>query len=281
MALPPEPTARRRTRPGARARRLASRVLTVAVVAGAAAWAVFLRPPFLGGETTYAIVSGTSMEPTLHAGDLVVARRRGAYRVGDVVVYAVRPEGAATDKLIVHRIVGGSASEGYVLQGDNRGRRDAWRPTPDDVRGRLALRIPALGVVLTRLQQPRFLTAAIAGVLVFLLVTAVAGDPRRGRRRAGGEPDPGDERLTPPLSAAVRTAPATAAPSPSPSSGGYLVLARAAEAYALVERSGEPPAPGGLIVLDGRLFEVSGAALSPLPSDPRLCVLADRLAKLP
>ena len=59
------------------------------------------------------------------------------------------------------------------------------------------------------------------------------------------------------------------------------MLARAAEAYALVERSGEPPAPGGLIVLDGRLFEVSGAALSPLPSDPRLCVLADRLAKLP
>lgn len=241
------------------------------VVAGVAAWVALLRPAFLGGDTSYVIVSGTSMEPTLHAGDLVLARRHAAYEPGDVIVYGVRPEGATADKLIIHRVVGGSASSGYVTQGDNRDRRDAWRPTGGDVRGALAVRVPAVGAVLSRLQQPRFLTAAIAGALVFLLVTAVA-EPGRGRRRRSAEAVD---------LAAVAPAPSADAPPTPPATAGFLVLARAGDGYALVEKEGDPPGPGGLLVLDGRIFEVAGAALSPLPSDTRLCVLADRLAKVP
>lgn len=255
-----------------RARRLASASLTLSVLVGLAAWAVFLRPTFLGGDTTYVIVSGTSMEPTLRAGDLVLARRRTAYAVGDVVVYGARPEGAAADKLIIHRIVGGSARDGYVLRGDNRDRRDVWRPRSGDVRGALVIGIPAVGAVLAKLQEPRFLTAALAGVLVFLVVTALAGEPRHRRRRLdGGEPE------SPPT--VLPAHPSAALPVPDRAPGGFLVLARAAEGYALVEREGDPPGPGELIVLDGRLFEISGAALSPLLSDRRLCLIADRLAK--
>lgn len=253
-----------------RARKALSRALTVLVVAGVAAWVVLLRPGFLGGDTTYVIVSGTSMEPALRAGDLVLARRHAAYGVGDVIVYGVRPEGATTDKLVIHRVVGGSATEGYVTRGDNRDRRDAWRPTDGDVRGALVVRVPAVGAVLSRLQQPRFLTATIAGVLVFLLVTAVA-EPGRARRRRSAET----------VDLAVPPAPVGDTPPAPPATPGFLVLARAGDGYALVEKEGSPPGPGGLLVLDGRIFEVSGAALSPLPSDTRLCVLADRLAKLP
>ena len=39
----------------------------------AAAWAV-LAPPELGGSTRYVILDGSSMAPSLHAGDLAVIR---------------------------------------------------------------------------------------------------------------------------------------------------------------------------------------------------------------
>jgi len=52
----------------------------------AALWLV-LAPTQLGGPASYASISGGSMEPRLHQGDLVVVRRADAYRVGDVVAY--------------------------------------------------------------------------------------------------------------------------------------------------------------------------------------------------
>jgi hypothetical protein len=43
--------------------------------------------------------------------------------------------------------------------------------------------------------------------------------------------------------------------------------------YGLVEREGDPPAPGTLVDLDenGARFEVVKIAPSPLPQDDRLC----------
>jgi hypothetical protein len=43
--------------------------------------------------------------------------------------------------------------------------------------------------------------------------------------------------------------------------------------------SPEAPAEATVGVLDGRLFEVWDAALSPIPSDRRLCLVADPLRK--
>ena len=76
--------------------------------------------------TTY----GTSMEPTLHAGDLVVVRPQDDYRVGDVVAY--RSEQLGT--IVLHRII---AREGdrYVFKGDNNSWIDEERPTADDLIG--------------------------------------------------------------------------------------------------------------------------------------------------
>lgn len=50
-------------------------------VAVAAAW-VLLAPSAFGGQTSYVIVAGASMEPTLHQGDLVLARRAPSYEIG-------------------------------------------------------------------------------------------------------------------------------------------------------------------------------------------------------
>ena len=69
---------------------------------------------------------------------------------------------AGRTALIIHRIVGGSARDCYVLCGDNRDRRDVWCPISSDVRGALVIGIPAVGAVLSKLRERRFLTAALA-----------------------------------------------------------------------------------------------------------------------
>lgn len=117
---------------------------------GSAAWvavalvvAWLLWPTSLGGRTTLTIVSGASMEPTYRTGDLVVARR-GPVEVGDVVVYVPPDVGGAR---VIHRVVGGDGTDGWVLQGDGNDFLDPWRPTEDDVLGRAVLHVPGVGRV--------------------------------------------------------------------------------------------------------------------------------------
>lgn len=154
-------------------RAVASVLITLALIA---AWFAFLRPEFLGGPTAYVLVSGESMEPTYHDGDFVIARRRAAYEKGDVVVYRV-PEGhVGAGGLIIHRIIGGSAREGYILQGDNRTTPDLWRPQPADIAGTPMFTIPNAGEVVPYLRSP-FVVAAFAGYMAFLFVYSGRKDP--------------------------------------------------------------------------------------------------------
>jgi hypothetical protein len=55
--------------------------------------------------------------------------------------------------------------------------------------------------------------------------------------------------------------------------GKYLLFVSRPTGYELIEREGEPPAPGSEIELDdgGGGFVVSKVAASPLPQDDRLC----------
>ena len=145
-----------------------------------AAWAIFLRPAFLGGPVTYVIVAGHSMEPTLHTGDLVVARRQRTYRRGDVIAYRITKNQAGAGTLVVHRIVGGSSRVGYMTRGDNRRYRDPWRPKPDDIAGKMSLHARRLGMipVFSHTTLGMTLIAALAGFLVLL-----GGASTRTRKR--------------------------------------------------------------------------------------------------
>jgi len=147
--------------------RVAGWALVVAVVA---AWVIFLRPGFLGGPATYVIVAGHSMEPNLHSGDVVVARRQRTYRRGDVVAYRIMEDQAGAGALIIHRIVGGSAHDGFMTRGDNRNYRDPWRPKPVDIAGRMEVHVPRLGMlpIFSHTIAGMALIAALAGLLVFL-----------------------------------------------------------------------------------------------------------------
>jgi len=157
-------------------------LLELAVLALVVAWFFLFRPQFLGGPAAYIIVSGDSMLPTLRHGDLVIVRRQDAYAPGDIVAYRVPQGEPGAGHIIIHRIVGGSAQEGYVTQGDNHAIPDTWRPTVDDVVGKLWLRVPGVGKTLGLFRSPLLMAAAAAALTAALVLTTT---PHRGRKEEG------------------------------------------------------------------------------------------------
>jgi len=135
-------------------------------------------PRTLGGRTGYVMVRGISMKPTYHAGDLVVTRARAGYRAGDIVAYQVPAGQLGAGILVIHRITGGSAREGYTVQGDNNPAPDDWRPRSGDILGRAVLRVPRAGAVLATLHAPLPL-AALAAAMVFAMLFLPAQRTRR------------------------------------------------------------------------------------------------------
>lgn len=133
-----EPAERARTIVAARLRRgwqFLGTISTFALLAALVVGAFLFWPERFGGRATLVMVSGNSMEPTLRHRDLVFAHRSEEHRVGDVIVYAI-PEGLpGAGAFVIHRVIGGDGTIGYVTQGDNRNSPDPWRPTDDDVVG--------------------------------------------------------------------------------------------------------------------------------------------------
>lgn len=155
-------------------RNLKSAVILLALALVGAGWFMF-APPQLGGKTGYVIVSGSSMNPLLHEGDLVLLRDTGdAVHVGDVVAYRSAHLGGRT---VLHRVI---ALEGdsFALQGDNNDFIDPDRPTIADMQGGLWLTVPRLGGALAALQEPRW-AALVAALVAFFIF----GGDRVVRRR--------------------------------------------------------------------------------------------------
>lgn len=141
----------------------------VALVSVLFGWFLLMAPTAVGGPGTYVMISGTSMEPGLHTGDLVIAREADRYGVGDTVAYKV-PEGdPGAGQLVIHRIVGGSATEGWILQGDNRDDPDFWRPTNEDIVGKRWLLVPRAAQVILWFRTPLGM-ATLAGLAAFSVV---------------------------------------------------------------------------------------------------------------
>jgi len=157
------------------------------LVAMCLTWVLLLRPGFLGGPASYIMVSGVSMEPTLRSGDLVVVRKQESYTTGDLVAFDVK------GGVVIHRIVGGSAEEGFVVQGDNKRRPDSWRPRAEQVRGSMWFRAPGGGRAIAFLRQPLVLAALLAGLGTFSL-WRVLWPPEPKRRPLDGRMVPAKRR---------------------------------------------------------------------------------------
>ncbi len=137
------------------------------------AW-LLLAPPALGGKTSIVITSGNSMEPKIHQGDLVLARQRSAYGVGDVVLFYSPVLG----RHVLHRIVAVDGDR-FVTKGDHNGYRDPERVLRSRVQGEAALLFPGLGKPITWLRSPQ----NAAFVLFLLVFLSLAGGREVTRRR--------------------------------------------------------------------------------------------------
>lgn len=155
------------------------------VIAGvsllAALWFFALGPRQLGGPVTYIVTSGNSMEPGIHAGDLVLARESADYDVGDVVAY----DSPDVKKTVLHRVVD-REGDAFVLQGDNNDWIDSHTPTRQEVYGRQWIHVPGAGKVVEWLRSPIGL-AAVAGLVMLALYGGSRTTGRSGRwSRSGG-----------------------------------------------------------------------------------------------
>lgn len=125
----------------------------------------YIWPTTLGGKTSFVVVSGSSMEPTYFGGDLVIARSMEP-SVGDVIVYAPDSLGGSQ---IVHRIIGGNAEDGWVMQGDNNDFIDPFEPTANEVRGVVLVHYSDIGRVTALMLNPLFWAAfLLAGMVLFI-----------------------------------------------------------------------------------------------------------------
>src|SRR5437763_12887947 len=131
------------------------------------------------------MVRGVSMEPTYHTGDLVIARAQPSYSVGDIVAYKVPQGDVGAGLTVIHRIVGGSAGSGYVIQGDNNPAPDDWHPKLANIEGKAWVLIPRGGQLLAFLHAPIPLAALAASVAVSMIVYGKGGSAPARRRRRG------------------------------------------------------------------------------------------------
>ncbi|HET8895408.1 MAG TPA: DUF5305 family protein, partial [Gaiellaceae bacterium] len=118
-----------------------------------------------------------------HGGDLaLVDTEVNNYRVGQIVAYRNPQLG----RVVLHRIVAESGN-GYLLKGDNNDFVDFYRPSRNDLIGRLWLRVPLMGGVLLWLLKP--FHVGIVGLLLGLVLVG-GGSARRPRRRARDDHTP-------------------------------------------------------------------------------------------
>lgn len=130
-------------------------------------------------------VTGTSMLPTLEAGDLVVIENAPASSVqtGDVIVYS--PPCASSDFSVIHRVIGFSGG-GFITKGDNNPQSDqaagiAVSPiTPDCYSGRVVFVVPYIERIATLPYGANYLIAAL--IVMIVLVSEFYG---RGTKEEG------------------------------------------------------------------------------------------------
>jgi signal peptidase I len=151
-------------------------VVFVLVAAVAVVGFVLLGPAQLGGPARYAIIDGSSMNPTLTDGDLAIVRVEGELEKGEIALY----HDPRLEVDVLHRIVG-KTGDRYVLKGDNNDYLDDARPTAAELGGTLWFSIPYLGSGVEWLRQP--LHAALA-VFVFFAFAFAGGGGVATRRRS-------------------------------------------------------------------------------------------------
>ncbi|MBC8503307.1 MAG: signal peptidase I, partial [Chloroflexi bacterium] len=135
-----------------------------------------LAPVQLGGQVSYVIITGNSMEPRFSHGDLVIVRQGENYRVGDAVLYQHSGYG-----FVFHRIIERDGNR-FILQGDNNTWIDSYMPTAEDIFGKYWVQIPKVGKIIALVRTPRYLTLFSLG-MGFFLIAPHFNDPKERKNK--------------------------------------------------------------------------------------------------
>jgi signal peptidase I len=139
---------------------------------------LFFAPTRLGGQATYIMINGNSMEPGYHFGDLAILRSTDDYSVGDVAAY----RDAQLQSLVIHRILSVNP-DGYVFKGDHNYWVDEYHPARSEMIGKVWIHLPKVGLFFAWARTPINL-AIIAGILGgIFMVTNLTGSARQGKTR--------------------------------------------------------------------------------------------------
>ncbi len=138
------------------------------------AWLV-LAPREIGGQTTYVIVIGNSMEPGFRNNDLVLIQQAKVYNVNDIVVYKQPDIG-----IVFHRIIRIDGAH-YIFKGDNNSWEDSYHPDQRELIGKLWIHIPTAGKALRILRTPVGFSSLVI-IFSFLLILIIFSDINRIKR---------------------------------------------------------------------------------------------------
>jgi signal peptidase I len=158
-------------------RRVRRSLLVVALLAVVGAWWITLAPRSIGGPGTYVVVSGKSMLPLLHTGDLVIAHQQSQYHLGEVVVVSI--DGGE----VIHRLWAGNAKVGWTTKGINKLTPDLWTIPNKDVLGTKWLVVPNAGGWVRWAGTATGRSGLAASLALFVVLM-----PRRERRRKTAAP---------------------------------------------------------------------------------------------
>ncbi|MCJ7565939.1 MAG: signal peptidase I [Anaerolineales bacterium] len=130
----------------------------------AALWLTF-APVQFGGQASYIMIAGASMEPSLHYGDLVVAREERTYEVGDVVTYRHPKIGP-----VIHRIIE-RTGDTYTFKGDNNDWIDSYEPTSSELIGESWIHIPGAANIILKLRSSLGIVLLSFAIGIMVLLT--------------------------------------------------------------------------------------------------------------
>lgn len=153
---------------------LGKRTLSVAIALVLVAFVAFAALTLFGptiGWRVGAVVSG-SMEPSMHAGDVMITRpvAPGEVRVGDVILF--KP--SRGESLVAHRVIEITREPElrFVTKGDANNARDPNPVSTEELEGTLFLNIPYLYLLFTLIRTPLGLLLTIGIPAAILLAPA-------------------------------------------------------------------------------------------------------------
>jgi signal peptidase len=158
-------------------RRVARRVANGLLLVGGVVAVLVAVAPLLGYQRY--VITGGSMEPTIHKGSIVWDEvvPTSSLKVGDVITYDP-PGSLAPPGNVTHRIawIGRDADGrlGFKTKGDANPSVDPWPFSLGDRQARVAFHVPYAGYALATLSEPRFrmLVIGVPALLVALSVLA-------------------------------------------------------------------------------------------------------------